>query len=295
MNAAPKICLTGSGGFLGSHLARRIADRDCELLLVTHVSKAPREAVARGAKVVSVLDDNWLDQVDQFEPTCFVHAATRFQVGHTQGDVVPMIRANVEVGALLLDMAFRRSSRFVTLSSAWQKFQGRPISPVNLYAATKQAFDTIADFYCGEGLDLRRLTTFDVYGPADKRQKLVPLLFKTSRTGRPLQATSGQQLIDLTFVDDVVRAVTMIAFDEETQSSIDYVVKSGSLPVREVVDILSDVVGKDVPVNWGAVPDREKQMTYDWDLEPVLPNWKPEIGLREGLRRSWEHYLNQES
>ena len=293
MKVSSKVCLTGAGGFLGSHLARNIAEEDCELLLVTHVSEPPLEVIASGARAVSVSDDDWLNEVDRFAPTCFIHAATRFQVGHTQSDIVPMLRSNVEVGAQLLDVAHRHRSRFVTISSAWQSYQGRTTSPVNLYAATKQAFDTIADFYFGEGLDLRRLFVFDVYGPADKRRKLVPLLMEALRTGRPLRATSGRQLIDLTFVDDVVRAVTMMAFHEQAHKLINYVVKSGPLPVREVADILGDVVGETVPVNWGSIPDREKEMIRDWNLEPVLPDWKPEVTLRDGLRRSWEAHLSK--
>lgn len=293
MKAGSRVVLTGAGGFLGSHLARQIAQDQDELLLVTHVSQPPLEVLATDSKVVSVSEQDWLDEIVRFEPTCFIHAATRFQVGHTQSDIVPMIRANVEVGAQLLEVAHRHKSRFVTISSAWQRYQGKNASPVNLYAATKQAFDTIADFYCSEGLDLRRLFLFDVYGPGDKRRKLVPLLMDALRTGQPLQATSGLQLIDLTFIDDVVRAVMMTAFGEPPQDLVNYVVKSGSLPVREVVTILEEVVGEDVPVNWGAVPDREKEMIRDWNLEPVLPNWKPDATLRDGLRRSWEDFLNE--
>lgn len=293
MKAASRIVLTGAGGFLGSHVARQLSQSQDELLLVTHVRQPPIEVIATGTKIVSVSELGWVDEVARFEPTCIIHAATRFQVGHTQSDIVPMMRANVEFGAQLLDVAHRQQSRLVTISSAWQRYEGKTASPVNLYAATKQAFDAIADFYHSEGLDLRRLFLFDVYGPGDKRRKLVPLLMEALRTGQPLQATSGRQLIDLTFIDDVVRAVLMTAFDEQTQSLPNYVVKSGSLPVRDVAAILGQVVGGDIPVDWGAVPDREKEMICDWNLEPVLANWRPDVTLREGLRRSWEDYVNE--
>ena len=287
MSGRSKVVLTGAAGFLGSHLARDLLSRDLDLLLVTHTSPPPVFAKDQGVVTVSVTDPAWLGTIMEWEPTCIVHAATRFQVSHSQSDISPMVQANVELGTQLLDIAHACRSRFVTVSTAWQKYEGRNNSPVNLYAATKQAFDSIADFYQGEGLDLARIFLFDVYGPGDTRRKLVPLLMSAAASGQPLHATSGSQLIDLTFVDDVVRAITDVALGDESLSAVDAVVKSGAMTVRQVSEILSEAIGQPIPVEWGAVPDRPKEMLHDWGLEPMLSGWEPQCSLIEGLRQTW--------
>lgn len=285
---SPRIVLTGVTGFLGSHLLPSLLARDVDLCLVTRAASARNSAFATASELVSTEDPNWTEVVRDFRPTCVIHAATRFQVNHDRSDISPMITANVEVGTVLLDIAHECGSRFVTTSSAWQHYRGLLGSPVNLYAATKQAFDVIANFYRGEGLDLRRLTLFDVYGPKDTRRKLVPLLLDAARTGVPMQATSGRQLIDLTYVDDVVRAVLMVALDRDTFEVHDAVVRSGPVSVRHVAEALEHAIDRPVPVAWGVTPDRPKEMREDWGVEPVLPHWKPEISLAEGLSRVWE-------
>ena len=288
MSGRARVVLTGAGGFLGSHLCLDLLTLDLDLLLLTNTSPPPAPAVERGVAMTSVTDPAWLDEVNAFNPTCVIHGATRFQVSHSRDDITPMVWANVEIATQLVDVAYSCGSRFVTVSSAWQRYEGRDHAPVNLYAATKQAFDSIADFYQGEGLDLTRLFLFDVYGPGDRRRKLVPLLMSAAATGQPLQATSGRQLIDLTFVDDVVRAITDVALGNESPSFVDAVVKSGAMTIRQVAEIVSEAIRRPVPVEWGAVPDRSKEMLNDWELEPVLPGWSPTVSLTEGLKRTWE-------
>lgn len=287
MTESQRVVLTGSGGFLGSHVARYLVNQGGATLLITHNSEPPRSVMEAGAQAANVMDKEWEGRVDHFGPTCVIHAATRFQVGHDRRDIAPMVRANVELGAKLLDLAHGHGARFVTISSAWQRYEGQSNAPVNLYAATKQAFDVIADYYRSSGLDLARLYLFDVYGPGDSRRKLIPLLMDAAKSGKPLLATSGHQLIDLTFVDDVVDAVAQVAFAADERPSLDAVVKSGPVPVRQVAEVLSTVIGQQVPVEWGAVADREKEMLADWGLEPVLPNWQPRVSLFDGLNRIW--------
>lgn len=287
MTAETRLVLTGSSGFIGSHLFRDLMSQNVDLLLVTHENLPPALSRGRGVETVSVSESGWLEQVAAFEPTCFIHAATLFRVRHSAADISAMLRANVEIGTQLVDLAYSMDARFVTLSSAWQRYEGKDNRPVNLYAATKQAFDSIADFYRREGLDLARLFLFDVYGPGDTRQKLIPLLMSAAASGQPLNATSGNQIIDLTFVDDVVRAITNIALSDEGLPLVDCVVKSGTMTVRHVADVLSEVIGRPVPVAWGAVPDRPKEMLFEWKLEPVPQGWSPQVPLADGLKRTW--------
>ena len=93
-----------------------------------------------------------------------------------------------------------------------QHYGGRAYSPVSLYAATKQAFQDILQFYCEvRGLRAVTLELPDTYGPDDKRPKLFSLLDRVARSGETLQMSPGEQLLDLLHVDDVVHGYEVAA------------------------------------------------------------------------------------
>ena len=290
-----RIALTGATGFLGSHLLETLMGTDLDVAVLIHQTPILDEAVSSGVSVVRTGLPDWQERLLEFDPDCVIHTATRFQVNHDRRDISPMIRANVEFGTELLQISAETGARLVTFSSFWQRYEGRSQAPMNLYAATKQAFDDVADYFRDDGLDLTRLTLFDVYGPGDTRVKLVTLLVRAALSGDPLEASSGNQLIDLTYVDDVVEAVLQVALESDAAGEGDFVVRSGALPLRNVASTLSEVVGRPVPVVWGARPDRPREMRQDWEMGTLLPGWSPRVSLSEGLSRVWTEVQNEGS
>lgn len=291
--AEHRVLLTGGSGFLGSHIFRALTKAEVEIAVVTHVNSVGNRQRADEFLSLPTSNDAWKQEALDFRPTHVVHAATRFQVNHDGQDIRPMIRANVELGTELLEIGAETNAQFLTFSSFWQQYEGRGHQPMNLYAATKQAFDEIADYFRNEGLDLARLTLFDVYGPGDTRSKLVPLLIHAALSGEPLDASSGMQLIDLTYIDDVVDAVMQVLFEMPPKEPADFVVRSGARKIRDVVDTLGQVTGSEVPVCWGARPDRPREMREDWDVGVLLPDWSPKVTLPAGLERVWNAARNE--
>jgi len=133
------------------------------------------------------------------------------------------------------------------------------------------------------------LKLFDTYGPDDPRPKLFALLKKVADRGEPLAMSPGDQLIDIVYIDDVVKAFVLSA-EQLMQDSISghesFAVSSGKpVRLRELVDIYSRVSGRTIPVVWGGRPYRPREVMLPWSCGNVLPGWSPEIGLEEGIRR----------
>ena len=178
---------------------------------------------------------------------------------------------------------------FVNTGSAWQHVRGEHYRPKSLYAATKQAFEDIVHFYAVSGaLRICTMVLFDTYGPNDHRAKLIGALQQTLRTGEPLMMNSGDPLIDLVHVDDVVAAfdagVEALRRGDEPEQR--YAVSSGApVRVRELVELIGRIRGEPVPVVWNARPDRPDEMMTPWHVAPPPPGWTPQVPLEAGLRR----------
>jgi len=215
--------------------------------------------------------------------------------------VLPLLTSNVLFATRLLDAAVRSGVQWVVnTGTAWQHYEGREYSPVNLYAATKQAFEALAQYYVeAYGLRFLTLALGDTYGPGDTRSKLLNLWSRIAKTGTPLDMSAGLQKIDLVYITDVVEAFKcaveqfqLVNWTEETMPT--FRVSTGeSLSLRELATVFEEVTGAALPIRWGTRPQRLREVMIPWEgALPVLPGWQPKVPLRMGLARLWESTQN---
>jgi hypothetical protein len=147
-------------------------------------------------------------------------------------------------------------------------FNAKFSCPVNLYAATKQAFEDILSYYVdAHGLKVMTLALFDTYGPGDPRQKLVSLLWKTALSGQELAMSPGEQLIDIVYIDDVLDAFVVAAdlLMEQSEGHLRYGISSGQ-PIRliDLAKIFEEASGLTLPISWGGRPYRPREVMKPW-------------------------------
>jgi nucleoside-diphosphate-sugar epimerase len=270
-----RVLLTGGSGFVGGAVGPLLDRRGC-----TVWAPARADLAAPADRVV--------ERVVAFAPDVVVHLAARFLAAHGPSDIADLVRSNVELGTVVAEAAVQSGARLVWTSTAWQHVDGRDYEPVSLYAATKQAFADIVRYYEGvRGLQAVDLTLFDTYGPRDPRGKVVAHLLACAARGEALQMSSGRQLIDLTYVDDVAEGIVHAALSDAPPRTA--VLRSGQpITVRALVALVAEVTGVDLAVDWGARPDRPREMVADWAVGATLAGWAPAVPLREGLARCWE-------
>jgi nucleoside-diphosphate-sugar epimerase len=224
------------------------------------------------------------------------HLASLFLSQHRPADLEPLVRSNVLFGTQLLEaLAAHGPHRLVNTGTSWQHLENRSVAPVNLYAATKQAFEDILCYYA-EATPLAAVTLklYDTYGPGDPRPKLFTLLRRVATTGEPLEMSPGDQLIDLVYIDDVVDAFVGAAellLAGRGAGHEDYAVSSGApLRLRELVETYGRIIGRPLPIRWGGRPYRDREVMVPWNSGRTLPGWAPRVGLEEGIERTWRRY-----
>jgi nucleoside-diphosphate-sugar epimerase len=225
------------------------------------------------------------------KPLVVFHLASLFLSEHTAEQVEPLIRSNVLFGTQLVEaMTANRVRLLVNTGTSWEHYCSKPYSPVNLYAATKQAFESILQYYVeAKGLHVVTLKLFDTYGPYDQRPKLFTLLRRIADEQKTLEMSLGGQMIDLVYVDDVVEAFVLSAerlLGCAVAGHERYAVSSGKqLRLRDLVDLYGRVTGRVMPVAWGGRPYRPREVMVPWNTGTPVPGWQPKVGLEEGIRQ----------
>jgi nucleoside-diphosphate-sugar epimerase len=282
----PRALVTGATGFVGPHLVRRLLVDGWDVAVLTRSSSRLAEDLAEQCEVLGsdVGPEEFTAQVCRFAPRVCFHLATHFVGVHGPEDIGPLVAGNLELGTRLADaLAALPDATFVNVGTVWQHHDSRAYGPSSLYAATKQAFVDVLQFFA-ESTSLRAVTVelSDTYGPDDDRGKLLQLLVQAAQTGESLRLSPGGQLVDFIHVADVVDALLQ-AVPHASHRAPSFSVHGSPMALREFVALVGEVLGAEVPVEWGARPYRPREMMAPWTYFPELPDWKPRIGLRDGL------------
>jgi nucleoside-diphosphate-sugar epimerase len=181
----------------------------------------------------------------------------------------------------------------INTGTSWQHFENNEKRPVNLYAASKQAFECMARYYSdAHGMKVVNLKLYDTYGNGDTRPKLFATLKRIASSGESLAMSPGEQLIDILHVDDVVHAfcVCLQKLPDLPQWS-SYAISSGNpLPLTELVAAFEQAIGKKLNIDFGAREYRPREVMVPWNTGQTLPGWRPLIDLQTGIKR----YLDAE-
>jgi nucleoside-diphosphate-sugar epimerase len=287
--------VTGASGFVGSQLARRLVEEGWEV----HVLLRPGSSLDVLAPVIDAVTvhrfggatTELVEIVRTAAPDAVFHLAAVFLAQHRPEEIETLIEANILFPTQLLEaMAANGVRLLVNTGTAWQHFENRDYDPVNLYAATKQAFEALLAYYVNAlGFSVATLALFDTYGPHDPRPKLMSALWKAAASGQPLSMSGGEQLIDMVYIDDVVDAylTTECALRDAGPVQRHYGVSSGApLTLKELVAAFEAALGVQIQVGWGERPYRPRETMQAWTRFDAPPGWQPRMQIKEGLRRS---------
>ena len=180
---------------------------------------------------------------------------------------------------------------FINTGTFWQNYQNANYSPVNLYAATKQAFESIAKYYIDTNqIKFATLRLSDTFGPNDTRPKIFNIWNKIAKSGDTLDMSPGEQLIDISFIDDIVAAFTLIAkhlhanLPEVPNGSVYAVKAEKRYTLIQLAALYEQATKTKLNINWGARPYREREVMMPWADGVLVPGWKAKVKIEDGIK-----------
>jgi nucleoside-diphosphate-sugar epimerase len=124
-----------------------------------------------------------------------------------------MVRVNTLLPACLVELAAKRGARAVVIAGSSAEYSGpkagerlnesAPVETMKLYGASKAAGGILAlALGAVHGLPIGVVRLFNVYGPGEAPQRLLPTLVRHLKAGEPVPLSVGTQVRDFVHVDD---------------------------------------------------------------------------------------------
>ncbi len=317
-----KVLVTGTAGFIGYHVARRLAEtKRCEVLGVDNLSDYYDVALKRDRlEQLAPLDKFRFVQADfaeaekfsalvaHFKPDYVVHLGAQAGVRYSLENPGAYTHSNLVGFASVLEACRRTRPKhlvYASSSSVYGAGATSPFSenadtdqPTSFYGATKKANELLAHSYARtHGLNVTGLRFFTVYGPWG-RPDMAPTLFARALSeGKPLKLfNEGKNLRDFTYVDDIVDGVVRALLHPPAEAPVPpaRIFNLGhNRPVETLlfVKMLEQLIGR--PAQIELLPPQTGDMLETCaDLTRVQSalGYTPKVALEDGLRRFVEWF-----
>jgi nucleoside-diphosphate-sugar epimerase len=289
-----KIVITGGSGFVGSNLTRFFLDQNYEVHLIARADSDLTDLNQYKDLKIFRYDndiDNLISFFKEINPICTFHLASNFVAEHNSSHIDGLVSSNIGFGLQLLEaMKDANVKTLINTGTSWQHYMNEDYNPVCLYAATKQAFESLLEYYIqAEDFKVITLKLFDTYGESDTRVKLINLLNQYAKDKTELKLSPGDQMINLVHIEDVCNAYKIameLVVDIINGTHQKFIIKHRiSYSLKQVISVYEELTNKKLNILWGGRPYRKREVMQLIEKGEVLPNWEAKISLHEGISR----------
>jgi UDP-glucose 4-epimerase len=309
-----KILVTGGAGFLGANLCHALAERGARVTALDGFlfGGGANPANLEGAAVDLVRAD--IREID-LRPLC-EGAAVIFnlaaQTSHMGGQQDPLadIAVNAVAQVRLIAAAREAAPQAVVVHASTRQFYGRPRAlPVNEDHPIAPPDANGVSKFAGEqywmlehrvqGRPVVSLRLTNCYGPRlrirDGRQTFLGLWINQVLQGQPFEVWGGEQLRDMTYVDDVTEAFLLAASTPACHGGTFNLGGSPPASLRELADLMVALSGGTARYTIRAFPaDRARIDIGSYHADDsafrAATGWRPKVELPAGINQTLEWF-----
>ncbi len=281
--------LIGGTGFIGSALAMRLVQQGEQVISIA------RNAPEKKEEAVEYCIFDISTEPEKLAPILGVGATIFLLVGQNYSGFDK--EKETEVFSRILDVVKTSSPRTVIFTSSALVY-GECATPANeaqsLYPKDQYSeFKVVCEKIIREKLTnipVGILRLGNVYG-SEKNKGFIGLVFNKALEGSTISVNGdGLQKRDYIFLDEVVSAIISIK-EQITEFDIINVATGESETLLNVIETIGRVTGKKVSYIITGVPVEEsKVVEVDNTRLKEKYGFAPQIFLKEGLQKTWEHY-----
>jgi len=303
-----RVVITGVAGFIGSHLADALLDRDFSVIGIDNLLTGDTANISHLAnRDFSFIKHDVTNYIYVDGPVDYVlHWASPA----SPIDYLELPIPTLKVGALgthkALGLAKAKNARFVIASTSEvygdplehpqkETYWGNvnPVGPRGVYDEAKRFAEAMTMAYHRyHGVDTKIVRIFNTYGPRMRLNdgRAVPAFMSQALRGEDVTIFgSGKQTRSFCYVSDLVDGILRLA-DSKENDPIN-IGNPHEMTIEEIAKTIIRMTGAKSQLVYRPLPvDDPKQRQPDITRARTLLGWEPKVGLEEGLTNTLAYF-----
>lgn len=305
-----RILVTGGAGFIGSHLCKRLINEGHYVICFDNLFTGKKENVNDLLEcsnfefiVQDVTQPIELDNLDQI-----YNLACPASPIHYQYNPIKTLETNVLGAINVLELAKKTGACILQASTS--EVYGDPIihpqkeeyfgnvNPIGIracYDEGKRAAETLFfDYHRQYGVNIKLVRIFNTYGPNMQKNdgRVVSNFIIQALEGEDITIYGdGSQTRSFCYVSDLIEGIIKLMNSDKTITGPINIGNPLEFTVKQLAEIIIDMTKSNSKIIYKALPeDDPKKRKPDITQAKCKLDWKPEVGIYEGLENTIKYF-----
>ncbi len=303
-----KVLVTGSEGFIGSHLTERLVELGADVTALVQYNSFNNwgwldtfdNKIKGSIRVVSsdIREYDGMKRIIKGQDIVF-HLAALIAIPYSYLSPMAYVRTNVEGTTNVLEACREYDIQKIIHTSTSETYgtalyvpidEKHPLQGQSPYSASKIGADKIAEsFYKSFSTPIATIRPFNTYGPRQSARAVIPTIISQILVGKTeIKLGSLTPTRDFNYVKDIAEAFVKVA---ESDKTIGEVINAGSnyeISIGDTVKKIINIIGKDVTIfcDDERIRPENSEVNRLWaDNARIkeLTGWMPKYSLDDGL------------
>lgn len=312
-----RVLVTGSEGFIGSHLTERLIELGAEVTALVQYNSFNNwgwidtfdKNIKDNIHVVTgdIREYDGIKRIIKGQDVVF-HLAALIAIPYSYLSPMAYVRTNVEGTTNVLEACREYETEKIVHTSTSETYgtalyvpidEKHPLQGQSPYSASKIGADKIAEsFYRSFNIPVATIRPFNTYGPRQSARAVIPTIISQILAGKTeINLGSLTPTRDFNYVKDTVEAFIKIA---ESDKTIGEVINSGSnyeISIGDTVKKIINIIGKDITIicDEERIRPEKSEVNRLWaDNTKIkeLTEWKPKYTIDDGLKETVQWIKN---
>ena len=306
-----KVLVTGSEGFIGSHLVERLIKEGANLTALVQYNSFNNwgwletldERIKSEINIVTgdVREYDGMSRIIKGQNAIF-HLAALIAIPYSYNSPMAYVKTNVEGTLNVLEAARNYDIERVMHTSTSETYgtaqyvpidEKHPLQGQSPYSASKIGADMMAEsYYKSFDLPITIARPFNTFGPRQSARAIIPTIISQILSGQnSLKLGDLSPMRDFNYVKDTVDAMCTLLKCDAAIGEVVNIGTGNEISMKELVDTIIRIIGKDVkiekdPSRMRPAKSEVRRLLADNKKMKELASWHSSYTFEEGIKET---------